>query len=207
MFKKDNSAALGLVFRDLIFITLFVFITIVFMLLPYVNPVGEDNKYDIEQPGQMMIELIWPPEKSVDVDLIVRDPFGEVVFFRNQTTQVFSLLRDDRGDLNDHTGLNFEQVFSRRLPDGQYTVNAIVYSLGSSSLPVEVYLNVSIRDFESFSNRSETVIQHSDTIRSLREEITLVRFLVINGSILSSSISHYNENILPPLKFDTEEPQ
>lgn len=205
MFKKENSAAVGLVFRDLIFITLFVFVTIVFMLLPYVNPVGEDNKYDIEQPGQMMIELIWPPNNPVDVDLLVRDPFGEVVFFRNQTTRVFSLLRDDRGELNDHTGLNFEQVFSRMLPDGEYTVNAIVYSPGSGELPVDVYLNVSLRDFNSFSNRSEVVIQHSDVIRSLREEITLVRFLVIDGNILSGSISHYNENIIPPLQFDIEE--
>lgn len=205
MFRKDNSHTTGLVFRDIVFLALFAILLALIYILPHVNPVGDDERFDLEQPGQMMIELIWPPDNPVDVDLLVKDPYGEVVFFRNQTTSVFSLVRDDRGTLNDHTGLNFEHVFSRMLPDGVYTVNAIAYALGTGKLPVDVHVNVSLRDFDSFSNRSETVIQHSDVIRNLREEITLVRFIVVDGKILNGSISHYNESIMPVLEFTTEE--
>jgi len=42
----------GIVFRDVITLTLLVFVVIVIMILPHINPPGEKQKKDITPPRQ-----------------------------------------------------------------------------------------------------------------------------------------------------------
>jgi hypothetical protein len=207
MFIKNKSTQdISLAFRDIIFSSLFIFVVIVFFILPWVNPVGEESQGDIEQPGFMFVELIWPPDNGIDIDLIIRDPNGEVTFFRNTSTKVFDLLRDDRGSLDDDSGLNYEHAFSRSLPDGIYTINAFVFSLNEGELPVQANLIISIKDLKNIGGRSEVVIRESIVLNSVQEERTIVRFMVLNGKIIENSKSYYTEEILPPLEFSVRTP-
>jgi hypothetical protein len=202
--KNDRQNTAGLAFRDLIFSSLFIFVAVVFFLLPFVNPVGEDDMKDIDQPGIMFVELIWEPDNNADVDLIIRDPNGEVTFFRNKATRVFNLLRDDRGNLDDDSGLNYEHAFSRSLPDGEYTINAYIFSLNEGRLPVKVWLTVSMKDLKSLSSNAEIVIREENLIDAVNKELTLIRFLVMNGRVIPNSFSYYTEEIIPALEFSTE---
>src|SRR5690606_3115894 len=115
-------------------------------------------------------ELIWPSTNNVDVDLMILDPNEEVTFFRNSATRAFNLVRDDRGLLNDTTGLNFEHAFSRAMPDGWYVINAYVYAMNDGTLPVDVQLVVSMRDPKAIAGPSEHVLSETYTLDGLQHE-------------------------------------
>lgn len=201
--QKESTQSTG--FKDMILNTLCAMIVIVVLLMALVNPVAKNDVGDIAQPGQMYVTLSWPGNNNVDVDLVVRDPSGEVVFFRHSHGRHLTLSKDDRGTLDDDTDLNFEYLFSRSLPDGYYTINAIGFGLNEGNLPVEVTLEVMMKDLKLVNKRSEKEIVAKKTINELYKEVTLTRFLVINGKIKKDSITNYDEDIIPILKFsDTE---
>jgi len=198
---KPGTSSANVVFRDIIFNCLLVFLLLTSLLMAHVNLPTAEEAGAINQPGQMYIELIWPSDNDVDVDLMVKDPNGEVTFFRNSATRAFNLVRDDRGLLNDDTGVNFEHAFSRSLPDGWYIINAYVYALNEGQLPVDVNLVVNIMDFDMVDGPSEEALTETHTLDAIQKEITLARFLVIDGKVDTSSISHYHEDIMPKLEF------
>jgi|GEM_PF-2484465 len=200
---RPSTSAANVVFRDIIFNCLLVFLLVTAILIAHVHPVPEEETGAIEQPGQMYVELVWPSANNVDVDLMIKDPNDEVTFFRNSATRAFNLVRDDRGSLNDTTGVNFEHAFSRALPDGWYVINAYIYALGEGTLPVDVQLVVSIKDFEVVNGPSEKALSQSFTLDGVQQETTLVRFLVVDGKIDPTSISQYQEDIMPELEFTT----
>lgn len=193
---------LSISFRDVLFGALTAFKITLFLLLPFINEPAKNHDGDIKQTGQMFIELVWDQKNNVDVDLLVKDPNGEVVFFRNPTTINFSLVRDDRGTVMDSTGMNFEHVISRNLPDGIYVVNAYVYSLAEGSLPVDVSLVITTKNLNTTDTPS-VAVNRKKRIIALREEVTIARFIVINGKIKEDTITDYNQEILPILKFGT----
>lgn len=198
---RPNTSAANVVFRDIIFNCLLVFLLITAILIAHVHPIPEEETGAMAQPGQMYIELVWPSTNNVDVDLMVKDPNDEVTFFRNSATRAFNLVRDDRGLLNDTTGVNFEHAFSRALPDGWYVINAYVYALNEGHLPVDVNLVVSIKDFATVNGPSEQAIAETFVLDAVQQERTLVRFLVVDSKVDPTSISRYQENIMPELEF------
>jgi len=198
---KPATSSVNVVFRDIIFNCLLVFLLITSILIAHVNPVQDEETGALDQMGQMYVELVWPSANNVDVDLMIKDPNDEVTFFRNSSTRAFNLVRDDRGLLNDTTGVNFEHALSRSLPDGWYVINAYIYAMNEGELPVEVQLVVSLRDFETVAGSSEKVIGQSAVLDGVQKEKTLVRFLVVDGKVDATSLSYYQEDIMPELEF------
>ncbi len=75
----SNIAFLDLLFNSLIcFVALFA-IAIIFMS-------QKNEPADVTLPAHIMIIATWPGEYNDDIDLYVRDPSGDVIFFRNKTT-------------------------------------------------------------------------------------------------------------------------
>lgn len=198
---KPATSAANVVFRDIVFNCLLVFLLITSILVAHVNPIPEEQSGELEQIGQMYVELVWPSTNNVDVDLMIKDPNDEVTFFRNAATRTFNLVRDDRGLLNDSTGVNFEHAFSRSMPDGWYVINAYIYALNDGALPVEVQLVVSLKDFKTVAGISEKAIGDAYVLDAVQKEQTLVRFLVVDGKIDETSISHFQQDIMPALEF------
>ena len=96
-FHDDSS---GTVFRDVLMLALIGFVAMVIMLLPHISKPQEETS-EHTPPGNVVIEMHWPDELPVDVDLWVQGPNDVPVGFWNQGSQYFNLLRDDLGTEGD----------------------------------------------------------------------------------------------------------
>ena len=137
-----------LAFVDLLFNILlgFAFLFIVAFLL--INPIAK--RADIEQPARYMITMTWPDEDQNDIDLWVKDPVGNTVFFMRREDGLLSLDRDDLGTVNDYVTVNGEKiqvklnrelVTVRGIVAGRYLVSAHYYKFRSDvkePIPVTV---------------------------------------------------------------------
>ena len=122
---------------DLSFITLGALAFFILTLIAQINPPA---KPDIEQPGNMVVTMAWP-EGNTDVDLWLSSPEDEAVGYSKTTGRTGSLLRDDRGNEGDDTPLNFENAYSRGIPNGEYAVNVRCFScLGPVPVSVDIRL-------------------------------------------------------------------
>lgn len=162
-----------LAFVDLLFNILlgFVFLFIVAFLL--INPVAK--RADIEQPAYYMITMTWPDENASDVDLWVKDPVGNTVFFLYREQGLMSLDRDDLGTINDiveingqkiEVKLNREVVTIRGIVPGRYLVGAHFYSLRDSvveTFPVTIEV-VRMRPYEIVYKQTKTMTQRGQVL-------------------------------------------
>ena len=72
--ENFNSTDEGdVVFRDVILLALTGFISMVILLLPFVNPPTEEESATTP-PGNVIVELFWDDKRDVDIDLWVQAP-------------------------------------------------------------------------------------------------------------------------------------
>ncbi len=127
--KRGNDA-----FTDLLFNTLlgfaFMFV-IAFMLIADTQSEG-----NIDHKAEFIITVSWPDHHPDDVDVLVEDPRGHVLWFDNRDTGVMHLDRDDRGRYQDQleingklvsNPINQETVSLRSWVPGEYVVNVLHY--------------------------------------------------------------------------------
>lgn len=176
----------GTVFRDVIMLALLGFVTIVILLLPHLNPPVETAE-DINAPGNVVVELRWPDTVDADVDLWVQAPGDDAVGYSNKGGQVFNLLRDDLGHVNDPGRLNYEVAYSRGRPAGEYTVNVHLYTNRARVLPVEaeVYIGIKKLPTASITRLSYKKVK----LVEVGHEMTVLRFkLDDDGDLIFGSL-------------------
>lgn len=193
MFDNRAEKAWGIIFRDLIFGTLFMLMFMIMVVFPWINPTKQQSDEQI-RIGDLQIEMVWDAGNNVDFDLIARGPDGETVFFRHAEGKVLNLVRDDRGKLNDETGFNFEHIISRSTPDGEYTINVMVYSLSEGELPAEAKVIVTQKD-------QSLKINASRILDEVKKEITILKITVINGKIVEHDDMPFQEELIPEMEF------
>lgn len=116
-----------------------------------------------QKKAEFYATMEWDKERSAldcDVDMWVRDPDGEVVYFQHQEGLGMNIERDDLGDRNDvitnamgekvQNNEDKEYWYLRAVKPGEYTINAYMYGCGKEgefingdtvlNLPVEVKL-------------------------------------------------------------------
>ena len=191
-FFDDESGAT--VFRDVILLALAGFVMLVLLLLPHLNPRATPQD-PTPRPGNVMVELRWPDELNVDVDLWVQAPGDVPVGYSNQGGAIFNLLRDDLGHINDATDLNDEFSYSRGVPAGEYTVNLHLYRNLANVYPVPAVVAVSVKNSPNLPAQqillTKLNLSHED------EELTAFRFkLDEEGRLLSGSV----HNLPRPLR-------
>ncbi len=191
-FFDDESGAT--VFRDVIMLALAGFVMLVLLLLPHLNPRATPQD-PTPRPGNVMVELRWPDELNVDVDLWVQAPGDVPVGYSNQGGAIFNLLRDDLGHINDATDLNYEFSYSRGVPAGEYTVNLHLYRNLANVYPVPTVVAVSVKNSPNLPAQqillTKLNLSHED------EELTAFRFkLDEEGRLLSGSV----HNLPRPLR-------
>lgn len=131
------------------FITLFI---LAFTLIRTEQPKKQDQAGYAE--GVYRITLTWPEDTFDDVDLWMRDPQGNIVFFRRHEAGLMYLGRDDLGGRNDtiirEDGRkeiiqdNSETIILRGTLVGEYIVNVHLYNMTSpSGVPTTVTLYAS----------------------------------------------------------------
>jgi hypothetical protein len=94
--------------------------------------------------GSYAVVATWPADGS-DVDLYVRDPSGNLCYFRNTQTGQMQLEHDDLGTAGTNYGTgkpNVERTVLRGTSPGQYVVGANLFlkRAGAGSIPVSVEL-------------------------------------------------------------------
>ena len=135
----------------------------------------------------MVVELRWPDHIDADVDLWVEAPGDVPVGYSNKAGSVFNLLRDDLGDRNDITKLNYEFSFSRGVPAGDYTINTHLYRNRAKVYPVPVTVVVSVRNTHDTSTRQ--ILSAELDMQRDGEEMTALRFqLDENGALVTGSV-------------------
>lgn len=125
------------IFSDLLFNVL----TAIFIILAYaillINVPAKEAT--IKKEANFIIQMDWDSKQDCDVDLWIRGPNDEVVYFGKKTTKYMHIERDDMGILTDtytHSGtdsvvrvLENREIWTLRSKvDGDYIVNAHLYS-------------------------------------------------------------------------------
>ncbi len=173
-------------FTDLLFNILLGFILLFFLAILFINPAEKTGKIDVD--AQYIITVSWPDGSPDDIDTWIRDPGGNTIWFRNRSSNLVHLDRDDRGMLNDTLNvdgtdveipLNQEIAAIRGVVPGEYVVNLHYYESETSD-PVPVSVKV------SKVNPVYTVAYYGvTTLESKGTEKTAVRFSVAsNGDII-----------------------
>jgi hypothetical protein len=135
------------------------FVAMVVMLLPHISKT-QDETDEHTPPGNVVVEMHWPDELPVDVDLWVQAPNDVPVGFWNQGSQFFNLLRDDLGMEGDASARNYEVSYSRGILAGDYTVNVHMYGKIPAGVVVPVRVVVSVKaKYDSLRQILQTSIE------------------------------------------------
>ena len=131
-------------FLDVLFNTLLCFAACFAIALIFMSQKKADT--DVKFAAYVMVIATWPAAFSDDIDLYIKDPNDEVIFFRNKSNAIMHLDRDDLGrayleEDSQESGVppHREIVTIRRQVKGEYVVNAHAYAKYSDGpLPVSI---------------------------------------------------------------------
>ena len=184
--EEENNDSSGTVFRDVLMLALTGFVAIVLMLLPHLSKSTEKTS-EHQEPGNVIVEMRWPSNHPVDVDLWVKAPGDIAVGFYNQGSKIFNLLRDDLGKKGDATDLNYEVSYSRGIPAGEYVVNAHMY--GPLALGATVPVNIVVSTRKNLGEVRQILTTEILVVRH-NQEITAFRFrLTDSGDLVTDSVT------------------
>ena len=182
-FDEDTT---GTVFRDVLMLALIGFVAMVIVILPHIT---ESKQRDDEHrsPGNIVVEIHWPENLPVDVDLWVQGPNDVPVGFFNQNSELFNLLRDDLGTEGDATELNYEVSYSRGIKAGEYIVNVHMYGPVPSGIIVPVQVVVSVR--QKYDTLRQILKTNVDLERRNQEETAFRFTLTDSGDLVPGSVT------------------
>jgi hypothetical protein len=167
------------VFTDLLFNALLGFafmFAIAFMLINDSQEAGS-----IDTKAEVLISIQWPDDHPDDVDAVVEDPQGGLVWYHNRDSGLMHLDRDDRGNLADKitskgevisNPINQETVTVRGLQSGEYVINLLHYKSNyQDPLPVTVKV-------EKLNPSVELIYYGEHFLMGVGDEKTALRFIV-----------------------------
>jgi hypothetical protein len=186
-------------FTDLLFNALLGFtsmFTLAFLLISEPSKAGKvDNK------AEYLITIRWPDNHPDDVDTIVEDPRGKLLWFQNRDTGLMHLDRDDRGLMGDRVNIdgveianpiNQETASVRSLLTGEYVVNILHYKANYAE-PLSVAVKV-----EKLNPEVQLIYYGQHELNGTGDERTAVRF-TLNANGESTGINSLQKSLLTQL--------
>ena len=144
---------------------------------------NEKTSSEVNEPGNFAVEIRWPDELDVDVDLWVKAPGDRPVGYSNKSGNIFDLLRDDLGASIDALGLNYENAYSRGAPDGEWIVNLHYYNAKGHAGAVAVAVQVTQK-----RGRDRVVVWAGNaSLAAHGTEVTVLRFSVADGNVTAKA--------------------
>lgn len=189
----SGESGIEFAWRDVFLNALLSFLLLLVLLLFYVHPKKEDAESD-KAPGSVIVEASWDNARNIDVDMWVQAPGDTPVGYSALAGKVFNLLRDDLGHMNDESGVNLENAYSRGIPEGEYCVNLHLYRHDDKG-PIKV--KVTVRTKAKTDLPSKQILSTEVELKSNGQEVTAFRFrLRKDGSLVEGSVNH----IFKPLR-------
>lgn len=151
----------------------------------------EQTKAKVDTTSRLLVHLTWRDNSPNDVDLSLKTPAGNVIWFRNKQADYVSLDHDNLGMGNgrviDANGNNVESptrdevIFVRTTMAGTYVANVQLYAqYGGEAEPVTVTLT-------SVDPSYRVVAERKLTLTDKHEEHTAFRFTVdVKGNVTST---------------------
>jgi len=164
-------------FNDILFNALLSFAFMFIVAFMLIQPKPTDGK--ITPKAEYIISAQWPDGHPDDIDLIVEDPTGKLVWFDAREVGLMHLDRDDRGQLGDRITVNGQQIENpinqetvtlRGVASGEYVVNLLHYKAQSRN-PVSVQVKIEKINPQLVVSYAGQVILNGDG-----DEQTAVRF-------------------------------
>ena len=164
-------------FTDILFNALLGFAFMFFVAFILIRPQMPEGK--IIPKAEFMITAQWPDGYTDDIDLIVEDGEGNLVWFDTREAGLMHLDRDDRGSLGDsitvngqriENPLNQEIVTLRGIAAGEYVVNLLHYK-APAKRNVEVKVKV-----EKLNPQVSLIYAGTNIMSGAGDEQTAIRF-------------------------------
>lgn len=166
---------LNIAWRDLLLSILLVLFAMVLLAKP------TDPQDLFTPPGNLFVYTTWS-DIGGDVDTWMIGPkMGQPIGYDNKDSVTCNLVKDDLGTT---TSSNYENIFCRDIPDGEYVIN--VYSYGVKTLP----LTVSIQVVMMINGNSVLLFDEKVTLTDPKQEITVIRFKIKDGKVVPDSVHH-----------------
>ncbi len=136
---------------------------------------------NVESTAEILITVRWEDRHPDDVDTLVEDPQGNLVWYHNRDTDLMHLDRDDRGLFQDRIVLdglevsnpiNQETVTVRALQPGEYVVNVLHYQ---SNYPDPLPVTIKV---EKLNPEVQLVYYGTRELTGVGDEQTAVRFTI-----------------------------
>ena len=173
-------------FTDILFNALLGFAFMFSVAFILIRPEVTDGK--VNPKAEFLITATWPDGHEDDIDLIVEDGEGNLVWFDARESGPMHLDRDDRGWLGDsitvagetiENPLNQETVTIRGIAAGEYVVNLLHYK-AQTPRPVPVKVKV-----EKLNPQVKVVYAGTTELTGAGDEQTAVRIRMdATGEIL-----------------------
>lgn len=188
----------NLAFVDLLFNLLVGFTSLFIIAFLMINPIAKQG--EVDPPVMMMVQMRWEDESIYDVDLWVKSP-ESLIGYSIRESGYATLERDDLGRNNDKYIVNgeeriilrnYEVVNFTALPDGEYTINAHMFSNGFKG---EMKVSITVTLIGPYRE----VWSGDIILTKSREERTAITFVVENGEVLD-----LNDNIQKPVRKSIE---
>jgi hypothetical protein len=164
-------------FTDMLFNVVIGLAFMVFIAFALINPTAKTGAVDLK--AELLITMNWPDNDTDDMDIYVRDPAGNIVWYHSREAGLMHLDHDDRGSsrermtVNGQTiqnPLNQEIVTVRGIVPGEYVVNAHQFvATSSNKIPVSVKV-------EKLNPVASVVFYGTQEFDHKGQEETFVRF-------------------------------
>jgi hypothetical protein len=166
-------------FTDLLFNALLGFTFLFLVAIMFMNP--EAKSGIIDPKAEYILTITWKDNSPDDIDVLVEDPEGQIVWFRTPEAGLLHLDRDDRGLVNDTITINGEEVQNplnqevvtlRGVVKGEYIVNLHYYA-SETGRPVDVHVRLA-----KINPKLEIVYYGTVVLEQKGVEKTAVRFSI-----------------------------
>lgn len=170
------------VFTDILFNALLGFAFMFAIAFTLIRPESTTGK--ITPKAEFLITAQWQNDHPDDVDLIVEDGQGNIVWFDEREAGLMHLDRDDRGFLGDHiivdgkrvhNPINQETVSLRGTAEGEYVVNLLHYK-AQTARPVSIQVKI-----EKLNPKVQLVYSGVTQLNGAGDEKTAIRFTLDNN--------------------------
>jgi hypothetical protein len=177
---------IGTTFRDMLMLFLLLMMFLVVAMVQHIHPPSQHQEH-VPPPGNVIVHTFWPKGPQ-DVDTWMTGP-GEPspVGWTNPNGVLLDLLRDDTGTGYDATPLNYEDVYSRGIVPGRYTVNVHCYSC--VKLPVPVTVEISVKGTAPDA-KAKVIATTKIVLKAQAQEVTALDFkLDALGNVVKGSMN------------------